>query len=110
MDMKKILEEANKVGSSDVVEENDISREIVSIARFVYIDSQKEGSPIRGVNPWWRGVDMMTKLQHLGKTNVRGHLEKLSDKSILERKLHGTKKVYRIRVMESSEEGDVSTG
>ena len=100
MDMKKILEAASKSGSDTV--ENDISKEILEIARFVYQDAQKEGSPIKGVNPWWRGVDMMTKLQHLGKTNVRGHLEKLSDKSILERKLHGTKKVYRIRVLKES--------
>lgn len=104
MDMKKILESAGKIGSEEVTEENDISKEIVTVARFVYTDSQKEGSPIRGVNPWWRGVDMMTKLQHLGKTNVRGHMEKLADKAILERMLHGTKKVYRIKVLEESED------
>lgn len=103
MDMKKILEEANKVGSSEVAEENDISKEILRIARFAYESAQKEDSKIRGVNPWWRGVDMMTRLQHLGKTNVRGHLEKLSDKSILERKMHGSKKVYRIRVLEGED-------
>ncbi len=103
MDMKKILENASKIGSIEVTEESDISKDILVIARFVYSDSQREDSPIRGINPWWRGVDMMTKLQHLGKTNVRGHMEKLADKSILERMLHGTKKVYRIRVLEEDD-------
>ena len=49
------------------------------------------------------GVDMIEKLRHLGKSNVRSHLEKLADKDMLEAKLHGTKKVYRIRVIKEDE-------
>ena len=103
MDMKKLLEQSSSLGSETVEEENDISKEIVKVARAVYADAQKEGSEVKGQNPWWRGVDMLTKLQHLGKPNVRSHMEKLADKNILEAKLHGTKKVYRIQVMEEDE-------
>ena len=104
MDMKKLLEQSSQLGSETVLEENDISKEIVKVAKCVYDDAQKESSSVRGQNPWWRGVDMLTKLAHLGKANVRSHMEKLAEKSILEAMLHNTKKVYRIRVLEEDDD------
>ena len=104
MDMKKILENARNIGSTFVEDESDISKEILKVARSVYEDSQQEKSEIKGQNPWWRGVDMLTKLNHLGKANVRNHLEKLADRKVLESGLHGTKKVYRIRIVEDEAE------
>ena len=97
MDMNKILENASKLGSSEITEENDISKEIMDVARAV----QEKYSTM---HPWFRGVDMIEKLKHLGKANIRSHLERLVDKHFLEGKLHNTKKVYRIRIVEETED------
>ena len=91
IDINKIIASAKDIGTKDIVE-NDISKEILRVARLVYETNVD-------MNPWFRGVDMIEKLRHLGKSNVRNHLEKLAEKDMLEAKLHGTKKVYRIRVI-----------
>ncbi len=92
MDIAKILENAKHVGSTELVE-NDTSKEIMRVAQIVY-DNNKD------MHPWFRGVDMIEKLKHLGKSNVRSHMEKLGEKNMLESKLHKTHKVYRIRVVQ----------
>ena len=92
MDINKIIENSKTVGRTEIIE-NEISVEILRIAKLVY----KENAIM---HPWFRGIDMIEKLKDLGKSNVRSHLEKLSDKGTLETKLHGTKKVYRIKVIE----------
>lgn len=95
IDINKILEDSKKIGKTEIID-NDISTEIIRVARIVYEENKE-------MNPWFRGVDMIQKLRHLGTSNVRSHLEKLSDKDILEAKLHGTKKVYRLRVVSEDE-------
>jgi len=95
IDINKIIESARDIGTKDIVE-NDISKEILRVAKIVYETNVE-------MNPWFRGIDMIEKLRHLGKSNVRNHLEKLAEKDMLEGKLHGTKKVYRIRVIDENE-------
>ncbi len=95
MDINKIIENSKTIGRTEIIE-NDISVEILRVAKIVY-----EGNKI--MHPWFRGIDMIEKLKKLGKSNVRSHLEKLSDKGTLETKLHGTKKVYRLQVISESE-------
>ena len=95
IDINKIIESAKDIGTKDIVE-NDISKEILRVAKLVYETNVE-------MNPWFRGIDMIEKLRHLGKSNVRNHLEKLAEKDILEAKLHGTKKVYRIRVIKEDD-------
>ena len=92
MDINKIIENSKKIGQSEIVE-SDISKEIINVAKIVYEQNKT-------MNPWFRGIDMIEKLKHLGKSNVRSHLERLAEKDILETKLHKTNKVYRIKVIE----------
>ena len=96
MDMKKILEDAEKLGEATYIE-NDISKEIMKVAKQVYTDNPK-------YNPWFRGVDMLEVLKHLGKANVRTHMEKLVDKHMLESGLVTNKKVYRIKILGESDD------
>ena len=93
MDINKIIENSKLVGRTEIVE-SDISIEIIRVARLIYEENKT-------MHPWFRGIDMIDKLKDLGKSSVRSHLEKLADKDILESKLHGTKKVYRLQVIES---------
>ena len=95
IDINKIIESAKDIGTKDIVE-NDTSKEILRVAKLVYETNVQ-------MNPWFRGIDMIEKLRHLGKSNIRNHLEKLAEKDMLEAKLHGTKKVYRIRVIKEDE-------
>ncbi len=95
IDINKIIENAKDIGTEDVIE-NDISKEILRVAKIVYETNVE-------MNPWFRGIDMIEKLRHLGKSNVRNHLERLAEKDMLEAKLHGTKKVYRIRVIKDND-------
>lgn len=91
VDINKIIEDSKNVGTEDLPE-NEISTEIMRISKLIF-DQNPE------MHPWYRGVDMIEKLRHLGKSNVRTHLERLAEKDQLETKLHGTKKVYRLRVI-----------
>ena len=95
LDINKIIENSKAIGSDEIIE-NEVSEEITRVAKIVY-ESNKD------MHPWFRGIDMIEKLKHLGKSNVRNHLERLAEKDILETKLHDTKKVYRLRVIEENE-------
>lgn len=95
MDINKIIEKSKEIGTEELVD-NDISQDIIDIAKKVY-----EQHP--DIHPWFRGIDMMKKLKHHGKKNVRKHLENLEEKETLEGRLHGTKKVYRLRVIEEDD-------
>ncbi len=92
IDLEKILE-ASKNLKEATVEESDISKKIMAIAKQVYEEYSQ-------YNSWFRGIDMLEELKDLGKANVRTHLEKLVDRQMLESGLHNNKKVYRIRVIE----------
>lgn len=83
------------VGKTEIVE-SDVSMEIIRVAKLIYEEN-------KNIHPWFRGIDMIDKLKDLGKSSVRSHLEKLGDKGTLESKLHGTKKVYRLRVISEND-------
>ncbi len=91
INLEKILEASKHIKEASFID-NDISKEIMKVAKQVYEDNPK-------YNPWFRGVDILAVLKHLGKANVRTHLEKLVDKQQLESGLAGNKKVYRIKVI-----------
>jgi len=91
MDIEKIIEASKTIGTTEIAE-NNVSTEIIRVARLIYEENKE-------MNPWFRGIDMIEKLKELGKANVRSHLERLADKGILEVGLHGTKRVYRIKVL-----------
>ena len=95
MDINKIIEKSRSVGKAEIIE-SDISMEIIRVAKLIYEENKV-------MHPWFRGIDMIEKLKDLGKSSVRSHLEKLGDKGTLESKLHGTKKVYRLRVISEDE-------
>ena len=92
MDINKIIEKSRSVGKAEIIG-SDISMEIIRVAKLIYAENKV-------MHPWFRGIDMIEKLKDLGKSSVRSNLEKLGDKGTLESKLHGTKKVYRLRVIE----------
>ena len=92
VDINKIIENSKLVGKTEIIE-SDISMEIIRVAKLIYEENKT-------MHPWFRGIDMIDKLKDLGKSSVRSHLEKLGDKGTLESKLHGTKKVYRLKVIE----------
>ncbi len=93
IDLNKILDAASKAGTIDIADNSSISKEILKEAKKVHESNVPMGSP------WFRGVDMIDRLKHLGKSNVRTHLERLNDKGYLEAKLFGNKKVYRLKVI-----------
>lgn len=95
IDYKKLIEDSRKIATSDIIEE-DISKEIMAVAIKIYKENQDK-------HPWWRGVDMIFRLQKLGKANVRNHLEKLVDHNKLESREHAGRKVYRLKVIEEIE-------
>lgn len=86
-----IVRQAGNIARDVIPDDNDISGEITKVATTVFERYQVWN------NPWWRGVDMIELLSHLGRPNVRNHLERLVDKGVLEGKLHKSNKVYRLR-------------
>ena len=95
MDINKIIEQSRLIGKTEI-NESDVSMEIIRVAKLIYTENKT-------MHPWFRGIDMIDKLKDLGKSSVRSHLERLGDKGTLESKLHGTKKVYRLRVISEDE-------
>ncbi len=95
MDIEKIIAASRKVSTTDVFSVSDISIEIIKVAKQVYLDYSE-------MDPWFMGTHMIEVLKHLGKANVRNHLEKLVDKQQLQSGLFGTKKVYKLRVLNES--------
>ena len=95
MDIEKIIEASRKVSSESFLDTSDISQEIIKVAKQVYLDYSE-------MDPWFMGTHMIEVLKHLGKANVRNHLEKLVDKQQLQSGLFGTKKVYKLRVLNES--------
>lgn len=94
--MDKILEESRNMSTTEI-KINDVAQEIIKVAKQIYTDRPE-------MHPWFRGVDMIKILGHLGKANVRTHLERLTDKNILESKLFGTKNVYRFKILGENED------
>ena len=96
MDYTKIVDMCENIDIKDVsVVEGNIAKEVLVLAEEVYAQGRE-----KGLHPWFRGVDMIERLKHLGKPNVRNHLERLVDKGKLESGLHNNKKVYRLKVIE----------